>query len=89
MPTSGLVLTAERPEGIRPILDALATEPAIETAPPVEGRLPLVVETPDKATDKRIWEWLHRLPGVAAVDVAFIYLGESTPDASHQLEVLS
>lgn len=89
MPTSGLVLTADRPEELGTILEALATEPAVEAGPPVGSRLPLVVDTPDKGADKRVWEWLHRLPGVAAVDVAFIYLGESTPAASQPLEVLS
>ncbi|MBX3435254.1 MAG: hypothetical protein KF847_18195 [Pirellulales bacterium] len=75
MPTSGLVLTAERPEDLMPILAALAAEPAVECATPRGVRVPLVLETPDKQTDQRLWDWLRRLPGVANVDVAFIHLG--------------
>ncbi|WP_442483236.1 hypothetical protein [Aeoliella sp. SH292] len=89
MPTSGLVVTAERPEALRLILEMLANEPAVEAAQPIGVRVPLVVETPDKATDKQVWEWLHQLPGVTAVDVAFIYLGESIPPVSQPLEAFS
>lgn len=72
MPTSGLVLTAERPEHIRPILAALAGEQSIAAGEPVGLRLPVVLDTPDKATDKRVWSWLSSLPGVVSIDVAFI-----------------
>ncbi|MAT73519.1 MAG: hypothetical protein CMJ58_28895 [Planctomycetaceae bacterium] len=89
MPTSGLVITAKQPESLEAIIEFLATEPSIEAAPPVGVRVPLVVDTSDKTEDKRIWEWLHRLPGVAAVDVAFIYLGEPASIAPQPLEPLS
>lgn len=36
-------------------------------------RLPVVLDTPDKETDKRCWLWLNDLPGVHHVDVAFIH----------------
>jgi hypothetical protein len=72
MPTSGLVLTAERPEHILPILAALAGEQSIAAGEPVGLRLPVVLDTPDKAADKRVWSWLSSLPGVVSIDVAFI-----------------
>ncbi len=36
-------------------------------------RLPVVLDTPDKETDKQCWCWINSLPGVHHVDVAFIH----------------
>ena len=66
------MLTVERMDRVSPVLAALAEEPSIAAADPVGVRLPIVLDTPDKATDKRVWDWLSSLPGVIGVDVAFI-----------------
>ncbi len=82
MPTSGLVITANQVADVALVLTAIASDPHVEPGQPAGNRIPLVLDTPDKATDKRLWDWLGALPGVAHVDVAFIYLGESHEEGS-------
>lgn len=78
MPTSGLVITAKNEADLPALLAALGSRVEIKRAEPIGARIPLVTETLSQAEDQRLWEWLWRLPGVAAVDVAFIYLDETT-----------
>lgn len=79
MPTSGLVITANRPQDIPGILAALESHDSVSLGTPVGVRLPLVTETASKAEDKALWDWLWSLSGVAMLDVAFIHLGDTQP----------
>lgn len=74
MPISGLVITlAEDPPWRTAALAALRDHPAIEVGEPTANRVPVVVDTADEEEDRRLWEWLHALPGVVLVVVAFIH----------------
>lgn len=75
MPTSGLVISTNPDADLQPLLTALGHRDGVACGEPVQGRLPIVTDTASKAEDKSLWEWLWTLPGVASVDVAFIYLG--------------
>lgn len=83
MPTSGLVISTSPDADLQPLLAALGHRHGVACGEPIEGRLPIVTDTASKTEDKSLWEWLWTLPGVASVDVAFIYLGgEAGPVAA-------
>jgi hypothetical protein len=77
MPISGLVLTlVEEPHARQGALEILRRHPAIEVGEPADVRVPIVVETTDAEEDRLVWEWLHAIPGVSFVVVAFIHFDE-------------
>jgi len=82
MPVSGLVVTLKpaQPSGGDPAdtpdLEAvrqIANHPNFQAGELQKSRLPIVLDTQDKETDKACWGWLNELPGVHHVDVAFIH----------------
>lgn len=72
MAVSGLVLTVAdgHAEGVARVL---REDPRITLGPPHGLRLPLVVETAGVVEDDEVWAWLHSIPGVRFVDVAFVH----------------
>jgi hypothetical protein len=82
MPISGLVVTLvdDRQSQLR-ALDILNQYPAIDVGEPSLGRVPIVVETSDADEDRLVWEWLHAIPGVAVVVVAFIHFDDDESEA--------
>lgn len=82
MPTSGLVISTNPDADLQSLLAALGSRDGVAHGEPVQGRVPIVTDTASKAEDKTLWEWLWTLPGVASVDVAFIYLGADVGPAS-------
>jgi len=75
MPISGLVLIT-RPEcATAPLLAILADHSAVTVGEPVDGRIPIVVDTPDRDSDREVWSWLQARPEVLDVAVAAIHLG--------------
>jgi hypothetical protein len=46
--------------------------PALEIGELNCGRVPVVVDSADEVEDHLVWDWLHSLPGVALVVIAFI-----------------
>ena len=65
------------------IIKQIQQHPNFQTGERQDQRLPVVLDTPDKETDKRCWGWLNELPGVHHVDVAFIHFeDEDALDAS-------
>lgn len=80
MPISGLVVTlADDPSAREVCLAALRDHPALETGALAGGRIPVVVDSSDEDEDRLIWEWLHLLPGVLLVVVAYISFDDDSP----------
>jgi hypothetical protein len=69
--------------GYPAVIEQIRQHPNFQAGPRQDQRLPVVLDTPDKETDKRCWGWLNELPGVHHVDVAFIHFeDEDALDAS-------
>jgi hypothetical protein len=74
MPISGLVLTLTPDDVLRGrTLDVLRSHPSVDLGEPRDDRLPIVVDSPDSDSDRRMWEWLQALPGVIQVEIAVIH----------------
>jgi hypothetical protein len=77
MPISGLLVTLVEDAATRmTALTTLRQHPAIDVGEPAGGRVPIVVETLDENEDRLVWEWLHAIPGVTFVVVAYIHFDE-------------
>jgi hypothetical protein len=77
MPISGLVVTlADNPVLQQAALAAMREHPALELGERRCNQVALVVESACEEEDRLIWEWLHALPGVAMVVVAFIHFDD-------------
>ncbi len=73
MPISGLVITFNAGfAGRERAIAELRAQPAIEIGEASENKLAIVVETFSKRDDEEIWDWLHQLPAVSMVQVAFV-----------------
>ena len=69
--------------GYPAVIEQIQRHPNFQAGQRQSQRLPVVLDTPDKETDKRCWGWLNNLPGVHHVDVAFIHFeDEDAFDAS-------
>ena len=77
MPISGLVVTLSPDPQVREAAcAAMRAHPALELGELLRGRAPVVVESSDENEDRLVWEWLHALPGVEMVVVAFIHFDD-------------
>lgn len=82
MPILGLVLQHAHPDDLSGIL---RFHPAVtQIGAPLGVRLPVVAETSSPQEDERLLEQLWALPGVVAVDIAFVDFS----DLTHPEEVL-
>ena len=73
MPVSSLVLTlTDDHSAPTRVVNALKGHSHIETGEPIGARLPLVLDTPDIATDRAIFEALRMIPDVTSVELAFM-----------------
>ena len=83
MPISGLVITLDSDESAaQRVSDDIRARSSFELGERQSHRLPAVLETPDRAADKREWEWLNALPGVMHVDVVFIHFDQPDSDST-------
>ena len=74
MPVSGLIINFSPDVHLRQAtLDALRSHPAIQVGEATDHRLPIVVETTDSDESALMWEWLHSLPGVSLIDLAYLH----------------
>ena len=62
--------------GAAGVIETIRQHPNFQTGPRQAQRLPVVLDTPDKQTDKQCWAWINKLPGVHHVDVAFIHFDD-------------
>jgi hypothetical protein len=77
MPISGLVVTlTDNPVLQQAAFAAMREHPALEVGERKCNQVALVVESACEEEDRLIWEWLHALPGVAMVVVAFIHFDD-------------
>jgi hypothetical protein len=84
MPISGLVVTlTDNPVLQQAALAAMRQHPALELGERTRNQIALVAESACEEEDRLIWEWLHALPGVAMVVVAFIHFDDESGDDSH------
>ena len=70
------------------VIEQIQQHPNFQAGPRQDQRLPVVLDTPDKETDKQCWGWINQLPGVHHVDVAFIHFEdeeafEPSPCSTH------
>ena len=83
MPISGLVVTlTDNPVLQQAALAAMREHPALELGERTRNQIALVAESACEEEDRLIWEWLHALPGVAMVVVAFIHFDDEPGDDS-------
>lgn len=68
--------------GHESVIEQIRNHPHLQPGPRQDLRLPVVVDTPDRETDKACWRWLNDLPGVHHVDVAFIHFEDDDPVAT-------
>lgn len=70
MPILGAVLTLRGgPEDWAETSRALAQDPALTLGQPTGPRLPVVLDTPDRAADRAAWRRVSHHPGVAHADL--------------------
>ncbi len=82
MPVSGLVVSlADDQQSRDSAIDAIAAQPGIEIGPTRSDCLTIVTDTDSRREDKRLWDWLCRLPGVRQVEVAFVGF-DTEPESS-------
>ena len=73
MPVSGLVITFETEVSQhQATVEQLRARSAIEIGEASGPKLAIVVDSQSSAEDQEIWHWVHGLPGVAGVEVAFV-----------------
>jgi hypothetical protein len=63
--------------------------PALELGEQRRNQLALVVDSACEEEDRLIWEWLHALPGVTMVVVAFIHFDEPNEESNSQANSLT
>lgn len=74
---SGLIINFSTESGPPPAtLEALLGHPFVQVGEGSGHRLPIVVETSDAEQTDSMWEWLHSLPGVTLIDLAFLHFDE-------------
>ena len=79
MPISGIVVSFAGPvEQFWSTIEQLRQHPALEVGEVRDTQCAVVLDTKSKQHDQEIWDWMHELPGVTNVSVAFIGLEEST-----------
>ena len=83
MPISGLVITFDqtfdRPDET---ISRLRAEPAIEVGACDRQQCAIVVDTGSQADDKKIYQWVQDLPGVANIQIAFVVFDDEAIDSS-------
>ncbi|MCS7470321.1 hypothetical protein NZK35_27040 [Stieleria sp. ICT_E10.1] len=84
MPISGLVITFDQTfDHPDETLSRLRAEPAIEVGACDRRQCAIVVDTASQADDKKIYQWVQDLPGVAGIQVAFVgFDDDATPNSS-------
>ncbi|QDV42071.1 hypothetical protein Enr13x_19140 [Stieleria neptunia] len=84
MPISGLVITFDQTfDDVGETIAMLRSEPTIEIGARDEQQCAIVVDTPSKADDKKIYQWVQDLPGVASIQIAFVgFDDEAIADSS-------
>lgn len=76
------------------VIEQIQQHPNFQAGPRHNHRLPVVLDTPDKETDKQCWGWLNELSGVHHVDVAFIHFEdedalEASPCSANAEELIA
>lgn len=70
MPIVSAVMTVV-PSRKDALLRELAERPELELGPPAGLRIPVVIDTVDRAHDKQAWKRLETTVGVLALDLVF------------------
>lgn len=76
MPISGIVITLASNAPIEATIRALRRERALEPGAREGRKIAAVLTTDSDAHNRRAWNWLNELPGVAHVDVVFVSLDD-------------
>ena len=77
MPVSGLLLTlSTRGDLAEAALDRLKSDPKIEVGSAHGRRLPIVLDTSNRAENDRYWQRLQEDPGIAYIDVTCVYFDQ-------------
>lgn len=85
MPISGLIVHLSENRTLQhAALAAMREHPALELGEQRRNQLALVVESACEEEDRLTWEWLHALPGVTMVVVAFVHFDEPDEEAKSQ-----
>ncbi|MEM9415075.1 MAG: hypothetical protein AAGA29_06290 [Planctomycetota bacterium] len=85
MPVSGLVVTLAHPgtdaEAAAAWLQGHPSFTVGEPDPSSPRRLPVTLDTADRAEDKRLWKEMQDHPGIEFVDVACVFFEEEEEEA--------
>jgi hypothetical protein len=80
MPIVSAVLTLSQTPTLRvATLTALRSTPAVTLGEAHGDRVPVVLDTPDRAQDKAAWDALESLPGVTFIELVFADFSDLSP----------
>lgn len=81
VPISGLVITFDHSfENQIDTISALREHSSIEVGARNGHQCAIVIESSSKLDDKKVLQWVHDLPGVADVQIAFVGFDDETVD---------
>jgi hypothetical protein len=84
LPISGLLITlAGDPRASEGAVSALRADHRIVLGERSGPRLPVVVDTPDRETDRRLWRDLNEHPGILKVDLVCAYFDDEALAGGH------
>lgn len=89
VPISGLVLTFDHAfDQQDDTINLLNAEPTVEVGAHNQQKCAIVIDSPSKAHDQKLFAWVQNLPGVADVQITFVGFDDeqsnhtnSTPDS--------
>ena len=87
MPIVSAVLTLSSDPVLRlQALARLGQDPQLSAAALHQDRLPVVLDTPDRAQDKAAWERIEALPGVTHIELVFADFSDLHPTEQSNVE---
>ena len=83
MPVSGLVVSVADDEAAKRVVEQIERDGAFTLGERTGLLLTLSLNAADGRTAEQKHEWLRQLPGVAKVDVAFVYFDAEEPSRAN------
>ena len=80
MPVVAAVLHAH-PDRMGSLIHGLGSDPRLTLGEPVDGRLPVVADTPSRREDKQLWRAIETRDEVRLVELALADFSDIHPEA--------
>jgi hypothetical protein len=89
MSISGVVIVMTADAELERLMPTLKSDRRITLGPCTNNRQAAVIDTPSPVEDEDVHRWIESLPGIAAVEVACVYLVDEPVDALFDVPTLS